>query len=339
MTVKKKTEFEFISTFINLDDENVCQLDTSTAFNVLQINKQQISGLVNYKPMNHYRYVNKLLEAVNTKLQMDGVYICCLLTKESRKKRIFNNYSYFIAWPIYALDFLVNRLIPKLPILKNMYFSITKGNNRVISYPEALGRMYSCGFEILEERRIDMLTWLAVKKIDTPKYDMFPTYGTLVKMKRIGYKGKIINVYKMRTMHPYSEYLQEYVYEKHGTKDGDKALNDFRVTRWGKYIRVFWIDELPMLINWFKGEVKLVGNRPLSPHKFSTYPKELQEYRITVKPGLVPPFYADMPKTAEEFYRTETRYIDQYKKAPIRTDIKYFFRAMYNIIFKKARSA
>lgn len=338
--VTKQTPVEeFISSYIDLDDESVYQLETSTAFNVQEIKMEQISGLVNYKPMNDHRYVNKLLEAVNTKLQMEGVYICCVLTKESRKDRIFNKYNPFLAWPYYALDFAVRRVVPKLPVLKKFYFSLTKGSNRVISYPEALGRMYSCGFEVLEARQIGYHTWLAVNKVDAPKYDMFPTYGALVKLKRVGYRGNIINVYKIRTMHPYSEYLQEYVYEKHGTKDGDKAFNDFRVTEWGKYFRVFWIDELPMLINWFKGELKLVGNRPLSLQKFSTYPKELQEYRITVKPGLVPPFYADMPKTAEEFYETETRYIDQYKKAPISTDIKYFFRAMYNIFIKKARSA
>jgi len=58
-----------------------------------------------------------------------------------------------------------------------------------------------------------------------------------------------------------------------------------------------------------------------------------------VKPGLVPPFYADLPETTEEFFQTEERYLDAYMKKPIRTDIRYFFKAMYNIFVKKARSS
>jgi len=42
-------------------------------------------------------------------------------------------------------------------------------------------------------------------------------------------------------MHPYSEYLQEYVYEQGGTIDGDGFKNDFRITFWGKFFRKFWV--------------------------------------------------------------------------------------------------
>lgn len=332
-------EESFITSHLDLNDDYVYQLETSTAFNILKIKRDQIKGLVNYKPMNDHRFVNKLLEAANTKIRMDGIYICCVETKEKRKERFLNKYNRFLARPFYLADFVVKRIVPKIPVLKKIYFSLTKGSNRVISYPEALGRLYSCGYKVIDVKLIGYRTWFAVKKIDLPQYDMFPTYGVLVKLKRVGKDGKVINVYKMRTMHPYSEYIQEYIYQKHGTKDGDKALNDFRVTTWGKFMRAFWIDELPMLINWVKGELKLVGNRPLSLHKFSTYPKELQEYRIKVKPGLVPPFYVDMPKTPKEFYETETRYLKEYEKAPIRTDIKYFFKAMWNIFFNGARSS
>jgi lipopolysaccharide/colanic/teichoic acid biosynthesis glycosyltransferase len=47
-------------------------------------------------------------------------------------------------------------------------------------------------------------------------------------MKRIGMYGKIIHVYKLRTMHPYSEYIQKYVYDLNGSVNGDKINNDFR---------------------------------------------------------------------------------------------------------------
>ena len=177
-----------------------------------------------------------------------------------------------------------------------------------------------------------------MKKNGRPSYDLNPTYGVFVKLQRVGKEGSMIRVYKLRTMHPYAEYLQKYIYEKNNLDKGGKYKNDFRVTTLGRLMRALWIDELPMLFNLLKREVKLVGVRPLSMQYYSLYGKELQERRLRYKPGLIPPFYADMPKTIEEIQDSEIRYLDAYDKSPWRTDIRYFRRAAFNIIFKKARS-
>jgi lipopolysaccharide/colanic/teichoic acid biosynthesis glycosyltransferase len=100
-----------------------------------------------------------------------------------------------------------------------------------------------------------------------------------------------------------------------------------------------WIDELPQLINILKGDVKLVGVRPLSTHYFKLYRPELQQLRIKYKPGLLPPFYADMPKTLDEIQDSELTYLQLCeKKGVLRTDISYFIRILNNILLKKARS-
>lgn len=142
----------------------------------------------------------------------------------------------------------------------------------------------------------------------------------------------------MRTMYPYAEYIQSYMYRKSGTDDIGKIKNDMRITGWGRIFRKFWIDELPMIWNLVKGDLKLVGVRPVSMANFKTYPKYLQDKRIKVKPGLIPPMYYDMPKSDEDFYRSEERYIDRYLKSPLKTDIQYLFGALYNIFIKRARS-
>jgi hypothetical protein len=64
----------------------------------------------------------------------------------------------------------------------------------------------------------------------------------------------------------------------------------------------------------------------------------MQELRTKFKPGLVPPFYADMPKTFEEIIESEREYLLKKMEKPFSTDIKYFFKIWWNIIFKKARS-
>ena len=93
-----------------------------------------------------------------------------------------------------------------------------------------------------------------------------------------------------------------------------------------------------MLMNVIKGEMKLVGVRPLSKHFHSLYDEDLQQKRIKYKPGFIPPFYVDLPKTMTEIMDSERKYLDLYDQSPFTTDVKYFFIAFKNVLFKGARS-
>jgi lipopolysaccharide/colanic/teichoic acid biosynthesis glycosyltransferase len=165
-------------------------------------------------------------------------------------------------------------------------------------------------------------------------------YGPLIKLPRVCKDKKIKYFYKIRTMHPYAEYIQQYVFDARGGMDiADKSNDDWRITNWGKIMRRYWVDELPMLINWFKGDVKLVGVRPLSKGMFDTYPKWLQDKRTQCKPGLIPPFYIDHPQTFDELFASEDKYLTEYMEHPFRTDVKYFFLTMRSIVTRKTHSA
>ena len=87
--------------------------------------------------------------------------------------------------------------------------------------------------------------------------------------------------------------------------------------------------------------MKLVGVRPLSRHYFSLYTPEMQELRTRTKPGLLPPFYYDRksPETIEEVQESERRYLEAYLKAPRRTDWRYFWGIVGNIIFHHKKSS
>jgi hypothetical protein len=56
---------------------------------------------------------------------------------------------------------------------------------------------------------------------------------------------------------------------------------------------------------------------------------------VLVKPGLIPPFYADLPKTLEEIQASEKRYLDSYRKNAFLTDLKYLGKALRNILIKR----
>lgn len=302
-------------------------------------NGSQPTGYGNLRRINDIRRINKYFELVNVHMDVGQYLIVSLETKNSRKERILNKYPPGFNRVYYAMDFVLKRVMPKWKPTRKLYFYITKGRNRVLTRTEAKGRLISCGFEIAGVQKLEYNTWIIARKTTVPTYDMQPTYGALIRLKRVGKGGKIINVLKLRTMHPYSEYLQEYIYFKYLLKEGGKFNNDFRNTSYGKWMRRYWVDELPMFLNYFKGDIKLVGVRPLSRHYFELYPKELQDLRIKVKPGLVPPYYADLPSGMEEIQESEKRYLESYLKQPLRTDIKYFFKSVFNILFKKARSS
>ncbi|RPI41518.1 MAG: hypothetical protein EHM46_06330, partial [Bacteroidetes bacterium] len=230
-------------------------------------------------------------------------------------------------------------VFPKFRPTRWIYFFLTRGNNRVLAQAEILGRLYSTGFEVIQDNFVNGHYFFVTRRIKEPAFDTNPTYGPFIKLRRVGKGGKIIRVYKLRTMHPYAEYLQDYIHHKNHLQNGGKFKDDFRISRSRAILRRFWLDELPMMINVIKGEMKLVGVRPLSEQYFSLYCKELQEKRIRYKPGLIPPYYADLPGTLEEIQASEMRYLDAFAKRPLITQWRYFWKAIYNIIFRKVRSA
>jgi lipopolysaccharide/colanic/teichoic acid biosynthesis glycosyltransferase len=108
----------------------------------------------------------------------------------------------------------------------------------------------------------------------------------------------------------------------------------------GKFMRRYWIDEFPMFINLIRGEMKLVGVRPLSKQYYELYEPVLQQKRIRFKPGLLPPFYADLPETLEEIQESELRYLRACEKnGEFLTDMSYIVKILKNILIHRAKSA
>ena len=329
--------YSFIAQYVNIEEVNVEVVKTTKKFNIRKISNQK-SGIVNLNKINDINKMNDFFKLIGDKLDVGGLFIGCVETKVERRKRIFKKYPIGIAYIYYFFDFIFKRVFSKLWITKWLHFFVTAGRNQVLSKAEALGRLAYCGFEIIEETEIDNLIYFTVKKEKTVESVKEPRFSILFKMNRIGKYGEPIDVYKIRTMHPYAEYLQDYIYKVNNLEKGGKFKDDYRITSWGKFLRKFWIDEIPMLVNVIKGQLKLVGVRPLSEHYLSLYSNELRDKRKEVKPGLVPPYYSDLPNTLEEIMESELRYINAFNQNPITTDLQYCFKATVNILINRARS-
>lgn len=328
--LRKKARLDSVQTRVVCDRQ---------PFSILQIPEYQYATIVDMTLLNDMRGINKRLCIVNQKLPDEGRYVCCYRPQEYIKQKMLVRYPWGLNWIIYTLYFWTKRVWPRLTMTSRLYFDVTRGRKRMLSKTEVLGRLYYCGFEVDDVVPMGHIEYVFAHRISQPyPQEHLKVYGPLIKLSRVCKDKEIRTFYKFRTMHPYAEYIQKYVYDMYGTNDGDKAENDFRITTWGHVFRKLWIDEWPMFINLLKGDMKLVGVRPLSKAKFDTYPDWLQDLRTQCKPGLIPPFYVDLPTTQEEMFESEARYLRAYLEHPIRTDWRYFWKAFYQIVFKHARS-
>ncbi len=107
--------------------------------------------------------------------------------------------------------------------------------------------------------------------------------------KRIGKNGKIIYLYKFRSMYSDAdERLKEMLKDpkiKEEWEENYKIDNDPRITRVGKILRRTSIDELPQLLNIIKGDMSIVGPRPLVEDEIKKYGKNKEKF-LSVTPGL-----------------------------------------------------
>ena len=109
----------------------------------------------------------------------------------------------------------------------------------------------------------------------------------LFRQVRIGRDGREFLMYKFRTMHPDAEQrLSELLDDNdHGDSVLFKMRDDPRVTRVGRLLRRYSLDELPQLFNILRGQMSLVGPRPPLPREVSRYARDVHR-RLLVKPGL-----------------------------------------------------
>ncbi|MCF7906948.1 sugar transferase [Patescibacteria group bacterium] len=147
------------------------------------------------------------------------------------------------------------------------------------------GRIAKRAFDLLVSALGLLLLWplflilAIIIKLDSPG-------SALVKLERVGQKNKHFMLYKFRSMVPNAAHLKKDLMSRN-ERSGPlfKMKNDPRITRFGKILRQTSLDELPQLLNIFKGEMSLVGPRPHEPQEISKYEREHKQL-LTIKPGL-----------------------------------------------------
>lgn len=291
-------------------------------------------------PLDTIGPLDALLNYCNA-LLADGGTLCCLATPSAVKhERIRQRWPWGVRRLAVATHYLWHHVAAKLWITRGIYRIMTGEHQRSMSRVEILGRLRHAGFEVTVQHIHDSTLTLCATRISDPIKEK-PHIGAIIGLPRIGKNGKVIRIYKIRTMYAYSEFLQASVYSRHKLSKSGKFAHDYRVTVLGRWLRSHWIDELPMLYNLLRGDIKLIGVRPLSEHFFHLYSDEMQQLRTRYKPGLLPPLHASRSyiKSLDDIQENERQYLEAYAQHPLQTDWCYFWRILNNIFFHRRRSA
>ncbi len=331
---------DFVSSYVNVDSAYVRTMYLVSPFNVATLPMKQYKGIVNACKMNQNHQINSTFEEVNHKLETGAYYVGCADTYANRKNRFKRKYGplFYILAP---MDFFYHRMMAKIKWTRKLYLKLTKGNKRVLSKTEVLGRLIRAGFEIVDFQEIDNTLWYVARKISTPDTRPAPDYGLLYKKRCIGKDGKVIEILKVRTMHPYAEYLQSYLIQNHGYSDKEdgKIKNDYRITRWGKVLRKLYLDEIPQLFSVLKGDMGLIGVRPVTQARLNEFPDDLVKARQQFKPGCIPPYVALRMGDELGNLKAEWIYIRAKEKQGVWADIRFLAKGVFNIVTGRMLSA
>lgn len=149
---------------------------------------------------------------------------------------------------------------------------------------------------------------------------------------RIGKDGKIIKLYKFRSMVTNAEELiKSFTPEQMKEyKENYKLTNDPRITKVGKFLRKTSLDELPQLLNIIKGDLAVIGPRPVVAEELKKYGTNIERF-LSVTPGLTGYWAANGRSctTYEQRMQMELFYIDNMS---FKMDAKVFFKTIEAVI-------
>ncbi len=157
----------------------------------------------------------------------------------------------------------------------------------------------------------------------------------IYKQKRIGLNGKEFEMYKFRSMRADAEKLLHELLEKNEIGNGMfKMLNDPRITRVGKWLRKFSIDELPQLFNVLKGDMSLVGPRPPIESELQDY-KQWHYFRFATLPGLTGLWQVSGRSSIKEFDAVVEMDYEYIRNWSLWLDFKLLLKTVPVVLFAK----
>ena len=155
--------------------------------------------------------------------------------------------------------------------------------------------------------------------------------GPLIfKQKRVGKNGRYFYIYKVRSMYQDAEARKAELMEKNEMKGFMfKMTDDPRITKVGKFMRRTSLDELPQLFNILKGDISIVGPRPVMEVETEIY-GNYRDMLLSVKPGLTG-FWAANGRSCTTYTRRRAMEICYIKNRSVCFDLKIILKTITSV--------
>lgn len=297
-----------------------------------QLSATNLSLIILYTRVNDLGDINKVFKKCYDSLLPGGYLIVRYNNISDTNYMLKKQYPSIFYYLVYPFHWLFYRVLSKLSTFVRIQEWISKGKNKVISWVEIFGRLAYCGLDVELDERYNGLQYIIARKTKTISDNPNPSFYIFIKLNRVSLYGNIVKINKVRSMYPYSEFLQKKIFELNSVGNGGKFNDDPRITPQGRIFRKYWIDELPQFFDWIRGEIKLVGIRAMSQHFFSLYSQRYKDLYLQVKPGIISPIFDETNDTFNDIERIEYEYLRSYSINPIKTDWKYFWLTFKNIL-------
>lgn len=224
-------------------------------------------------------------------------------------------------WNIQTTEEMNEMEIDRVEVSHKIYMLI----KRVV---DIIGALLGCSILVL----LTLIVWIA-NFITKDRGPIFYAH------KRIGKHGKEFNMYKFRTMCNNAQEMvkDEETMKKYFSQDAIKEWKenfkiegDPRITKVGKFLRKTSLDEVPQVINILKGDLSIIGPRPITKEEVERY-EENKDKLLSITPGLTGYWAANGRSdiTYKERMKMELYYVDNIS---FKLDLKIFFKTIIIVL-------
>lgn len=240
----------------------------------------QIAGQLNLSDFEDDESLNLALDRINYK-ELDEVFICSWEAIEEAASLYWKLRTIGVNWRIIPINIQLPERQAEMATILGVP-TIRFNNSAIVGIDFFSKRIFDIfvSLILLMIIGLPMLVIAVLIKLDSPG-------SILYKQTRVGLNGNYFEIWKFRTMVENAGELQKQLEEQNEIQGGIlfKIKDDPRITRVGKYLRRYSLDELPQLFNVLRGEMSLVGPRPLPVRDVAKF-DENHFFRQEVLPGI-----------------------------------------------------
>lgn len=293
--------------------------------------KSKTFSIVETLDLSHYsneRYLDKIYQQIAAK-NLDEIFVCSWEKIKHQTKFFWSLQTSGISWRILPIKQSIPRKNPELADIEGIP-TIRYSTPTIVGIDFVFKRTFDLfGASLLLILLAFPLLIIALAiKLDSPG-------SIFYKQTRVGLKGRHFKVWKFRTMVANASQLQKQLEAKNEISGGIlfKIADDPRITSVGKFLRHYSLDELPQLFNVLRGEMTLVGPRPLPTRDVAKF-AEHHHFRHEVLPGITGLWQVNgrSDTDSDQVFNFDFQYIQNWSLA---LDLKILLKTVLVVLFGK----